>query len=63
MTENNKYNVITHNMIQYCYTCPQAHECDTEEKCIACWIEKGLIKKEDLQETLTTEKLLKLYNL
>ncbi|MFF2888301.1 hypothetical protein [Paenibacillus sp. NPDC057967] len=61
MATNIKLNVVTENMIKYCYTCPEAHKCDTEEKCIACWEEKGIITKEDLEETVTTEKLLKQY--
>ncbi|GKU78855.1 hypothetical protein [Paenibacillus sp. L3-i20] len=61
MTELIKIDVITKNMIQYCYTCPDAHKCDTEEKCKTCWEAKGLLKKEDLKEQLTTEQLLTLY--
>ncbi|MBH5317578.1 hypothetical protein I6N90_07155 [Paenibacillus sp. GSMTC-2017] len=61
MKELIRPDVITKNMIQYCYTCPEAHKCDTEEKCITCWEEKGLLKKEDLEEQLTTAQLLTLY--
>ncbi|MFD0587382.1 hypothetical protein ACFQZE_05175 [Paenibacillus sp. GCM10027627] len=63
MTETNKYNIVTEKMIKYCYTCPEAHKCDTEEKCIACWKEKGLLNEEELKELETTEGLLKLYAL
>lgn len=57
---NNRESEITKNMIKYCYTCEDAHKCDTEEKCIACWEAKGIMKKEQKDE-LTTEELLREY--
>jgi hypothetical protein len=53
MTNQNRHAIITKYMIQYCYTCEKALECDTDEKCIACWEAKGLIEKGELQEPLT----------
>lgn len=52
----------TRNYLQFCYTCLDAHKCDTEAKCMACWEEKGLAAMEEEKEP-TTEELLMLYAL
>ncbi|GIP24276.1 MULTISPECIES: hypothetical protein [Paenibacillus] len=39
--------VMTRNLLQFCYTCEDAHMCDCEEKCIECWAEKGMLTAED----------------
>ncbi len=31
---------LTGFMLHHCYTCPNAPECDTEERCRACMVEK-----------------------
>jgi hypothetical protein len=53
-------NLFTVNYLKFCYTCQDAHQCDTEGKCVACWEEKGLLNKEAKVE-LTTEELLRQY--
>ncbi|MFC4102271.1 hypothetical protein [Paenibacillus xanthanilyticus] len=50
----------TRNLLQFCYTCHEAHECDTERKCIACWEALG-IEDEAVEAEQTTEELLVLY--
>jgi hypothetical protein len=30
-------NTTTRNLLQYCYTCTDAHACTTEEICRECW--------------------------
>ncbi|OZB91219.1 hypothetical protein [Paenibacillus sp. XY044] len=62
MNENNRLRDLTTFMIHYCYTCPEAYECTTEEKCLACWKAKQADIEEKL-ETKTTEKLLREYAL
>ncbi|MNP55954.1 hypothetical protein D3C76_1506420 [compost metagenome] len=43
---------ISKNLLQFCYTCEDAHLCTTEEKCRACWTEQGLLADQDeLDET------------
>ncbi|UVI31068.1 hypothetical protein [Paenibacillus spongiae] len=53
---------FTLNYLKYCYTCQDAHLClsDTESKCIACWEEKNILKKEEAAP-VTTEELLRKY--
>jgi len=51
------------NYLQYCYTCLDAHKCDTVAKCTACWEEKGIAVKEEAKKEPTTEELLMLYAL
>ncbi|MCR8659870.1 hypothetical protein [Paenibacillus endoradicis] len=50
----------TKNLLQFCYTCPDAPNCETEEKCRACWTENEL-QDEKLEANLTTEELLRQY--
>ncbi|GAB6989995.1 hypothetical protein [Paenibacillus pini] len=49
----NEMEMTTHNLLHYCYTCEGAALCDTEEKCKACWAEKGMLAEavKDLDET------------
>ncbi|NIK79640.1 hypothetical protein FHS15_004801 [Paenibacillus castaneae] len=68
MEDNQKR--FTNNYLQFCYTCLEAHQCDEESKCVACWEKNGIdikegMKDEVLDETKDnqTEDLLKLYAL
>ncbi|WP_256758505.1 hypothetical protein [Cohnella sp. WQ 127256] len=54
-------NTITNNYLQFCYTCQEAHQCENEKKCLACWEEKGIAAKEEYAQTTTTEDFLRLY--
>ncbi|MBB3113712.1 hypothetical protein FHS18_005825 [Paenibacillus phyllosphaerae] len=64
---NEAYNQkITRNLLQYCYTCQEAHACDAMEKCQACWEAHGMLNDPDERnerKPLTTEELLFLYAL
>jgi|GEM_PF-5722889 len=31
---------MTRNYLQLCYDCTDAHRCDTEARCMACWVER-----------------------
>ena len=43
---------ITRNFMQLCYHCDDAHRCDTEQKCMQCWEEQGLLHEDEaLNET------------
>lgn len=55
-------NELTRMHLQFCYTCLDANACETEEKCLACWLEQeeALLAEEKDTET---EELLKLYAL
>jgi len=44
------YQEVTRNYIRYCYTCDKAHECDTEEQCVACWRQKEQLQTEEMTE-------------
>ena len=50
---------ITRNFMQLCYDCTDAHRCDTEAQCMACWLEQPAAEAAD--EADETEKLLALY--
>ncbi|MCR2804064.1 hypothetical protein [Paenibacillus soyae] len=66
MTTETVNQKTTKNLLQFCYTCAEAHTCDTEKKCIACWEANGLLnhQEEDKEgRELTTEELLVLYAL
>lgn len=39
--------VMTRNLLQFCYTCEDAHTCTDEEMCIECWAEKGMLTTEE----------------
>ncbi|AOZ91020.1 hypothetical protein [Paenibacillus crassostreae] len=59
MTTFNYNKDITQNLLQFCYTCEDAHLCTTEEKCRACWTEQGLMTEESaLDETQTFLQLM-----
>lgn len=51
----------TRNLLQFCYTCADAHECTTEEICRECWAAKGLLDEEDDVEANETQQLLMEY--
>ncbi|WP_019638687.1 hypothetical protein [Paenibacillus fonticola] len=51
---------VTRNLLQFCYTCEDAHLCTTEEMCKACWAENGLYEAEEAGAEETRE-LLQLY--
>lgn len=38
---------ITRLYLQNCYTCEDAALCATEEDCLNCWTEQGLIDREE----------------
>ncbi|WP_169733350.1 MULTISPECIES: hypothetical protein [Paenibacillus] len=38
---------VTKNLLQLCYTCEDAHQCQTEEQCRACWAENGMIPEQE----------------
>ncbi|GIP40484.1 hypothetical protein J31TS4_37640 [Paenibacillus sp. J31TS4] len=40
---NDLHTIITRNLAQYCYPCRKSDECATEDSCIACWLENGLL--------------------
>lgn len=42
----NKQDVVTRNLLQFCYHCEDAHLCTTEEDCKACWAANGLYEEE-----------------
>lgn len=50
----------TKNLLQFCYTCEDAHECTTEEICRECWAAKGLLDEEE-QEDETKQLLMEYY--
>ncbi|MFB9324856.1 hypothetical protein ACFFSY_02730 [Paenibacillus aurantiacus] len=57
-----KATLTTRNLLQFCYTCQEAHECDTERRCIACWQANGTWV-EPANAERTTEELLVFYAL
>lgn len=49
---NNETDVTSKKLLQFCYTCEDAHLCDSEEKCQACWSEQGMLAdQEEMNET------------
>ncbi|MBY9079248.1 hypothetical protein KIH86_22540 [Paenibacillus sp. HN-1] len=38
---------VTKNLLQLCYNCEDAYLCETEEQCMACWTENGMIPQEE----------------
>lgn len=42
--------MMTVNLLRLCYNCDDAHLCETEEQCRACWTEQGLLPIEDVEE-------------
>ncbi|USB33553.1 hypothetical protein [Paenibacillus sp. YPG26] len=50
--------VVTRNLLQFCYTCEDAHLCTTEEACEACWAAKGLLDLEEENGAEETRALL-----
>jgi hypothetical protein len=55
-------NELTKLYLQLCYTCLDAHNCETEEKCMKCWVEKETAYAEETMHD-TTEELLRQYAL
>lgn len=51
---------VTRNLLQFCYTCEDAHLCTTEEICKACWTENGLYE-EKADGAEETQQLLQFY--
>ncbi|QDH23320.1 hypothetical protein [Saccharibacillus brassicae] len=51
---------MTRNYLTLCYNCQDAHLCDTEEQCLACWTEQGLLNEQET-EPAETHALLNLY--
>ncbi|ANS74580.1 hypothetical protein AWM70_08260 [Paenibacillus yonginensis] len=52
-------NTTTRNLLQFCYTCTDAHECTTEEACRECWAANNLLEEDD--EAGETRELLMEY--
>lgn len=54
--------MMTVNLLRLCYNCEDAHLCETEEKCRACWTEQGLLpmENEDDEGLRETKELLQL---
>ncbi|WP_138493530.1 hypothetical protein [Paenibacillus pinistramenti] len=50
----------TRNLLQFCYTCTDAHECTTEEICRECWAAHNLLE-EETEEVDETKQLLMNY--
>lgn len=57
---NKEETIVTKKLLQLCYTCDHAHECETEEKSIACWIDNDAFCDEP-QEADETRELLRIY--
>ena len=38
---------VTRNLLQLCYNCDDAHLCETEEKCRACWADSGMLPEQN----------------
>lgn len=53
---------LTRFLLHHCYTCPNAPECDTEERCLACMEEKRAQAEEE-QGQRATRRLLNEYAL
>ncbi|NGZ74617.1 hypothetical protein [Saccharibacillus alkalitolerans] len=53
-------NQLTRNYLTLCYNCQDAHLCDTEEQCLACWADQGLLNEEEA-EAVETGRLLNMY--
>lgn len=53
-------NQLTRNYLTLCYNCQDVHLCETEEQCLACWTEQGMLA-EQAQDTAETGKLLNMY--
>ncbi|GGO02120.1 hypothetical protein [Saccharibacillus kuerlensis] len=51
---------MTRNYLNLCYNCQDAYLCETEEQCLACWSEQGLLDEAAPAEA-ETSKLLNLY--
>ncbi|WP_339314606.1 hypothetical protein [Paenibacillus sp. FSL R10-2734] len=47
---------MTRNLLQLCYNCDDAHLCETEEQCRACWADNGMLD----EQTDETKQLLDL---
>ncbi|MNZ65654.1 hypothetical protein D3C78_838520 [compost metagenome] len=60
--KDNTVTDFTRNYLQFCYTCLDAHQCDTEGKCVACWDDKAQAAADE-EQAITTEDLLRLYAL
>ncbi|AWB44796.1 hypothetical protein DCC85_11580 [Paenibacillus sp. CAA11] len=53
--------VMTRNLLQFCYTCEDAHLCTTEEACRACWEENGMMEQEADGTEETRQLLMEYY--
>ncbi|WP_170308072.1 hypothetical protein [Paenibacillus dakarensis] len=42
--------MITANLLRLCYHCEDAHLCESEEKCRACWTEQGQMAEDHAEE-------------
>ncbi len=51
---------LTRNYLNLCYNCQDAHLCESEEQCLACWAEQGVLDEEET-EAAETGKLLNMY--
>lgn len=54
----NNGNLLIEWYFKFCYPCPDAANCETEEKCLACFADNGL-PVELARPEPTTEELLR----
>lgn len=60
MKNNNHETVVTRNLLQFCYTCEDAHLCTTEDACMECWTRQGLLDNQ-ADNVNETQQLLQFY--
>lgn len=49
-TFNNNMDETSKNLLQFCYTCDDAHLCTTEEKCRECWADQAILTEQDAMD-------------
>lgn len=54
---------LTTFMLHYCYTCKDAHQCDTERKCLECFEAKRAEVDKKQEADPTTKQLFTYYAL
>lgn len=57
----NNGQLLTEWYFQFCYPCPDAAQCNTEQKCLACFEQSGLPVAEVMPEPTTEELLWQYY--
>ncbi|AJS58413.1 hypothetical protein [Paenibacillus sp. IHBB 10380] len=56
-TFDNNVDLTSKKLLQFCYTCEDAHACDSEEKCKSCWEEHGMLTEQEANVTETQKFL------